>query len=67
MSPEDLVGSNARVRIFSGAVSCGNVVMAEGVVVAYLARPSLLIRHDDGSQSSWSVDLPRIVVGEVEA
>lgn len=65
MSPEDLVG-RARVRVFSGALGCEHHIMAEGVVVGYCEAPTLLIRHDDGTQSSWSVRLPREVVGHAD-
>ncbi len=65
MRPEDLVG-RARVRIFSGAAGCEQHVMAEGVVVGYCDAPTLLIRHDDGTQSSWSVRLPREIVETAE-
>jgi hypothetical protein len=50
----DFVERRARIRVHSGA---------EGTVISYCAAPSLTIEHDDGSRSSWSVDLP---INEVE-
>ena len=66
MGPEeakDLVKRRARIRVHSGAVGSGDVVMAEGRVIAYCPAPSLMIEHPDGSRSSWSVELP---IKEVE-
>lgn len=54
----DFVQRGARIRVHSGALGCHNLVMAEGQVIAYCPAPSLSIEHDDGSRSSWSVDLP---------
>ncbi len=59
--PAELVGRH-RVRIFSGAYGHSTQVMAEGEVVGYSPRPMLLVRHDDGTQTWWSVDLPRVVL-----
>lgn len=59
----DLVTRRARIRVHSRALGCEDLVMAEGRVYAYCASPVLYIEHDDGSRSSWSVDLP---IDEVE-
>jgi hypothetical protein len=60
-----LVGEGARIRVRSGGIGCEHVVMAEGRVIAYCPAPSLVIEHADGTRSSWSVDLPVDVLGEV--
>lgn len=60
----DLVRRRARVRVHSGAVGCGDHVMAEGTVVAWCAAPSLTIVHDDGTRSSWATTLPIVEVDE---
>jgi hypothetical protein len=54
----DLVERAAHVRVFSGALGHQDLVMAEGEVIAYCPAPTLMLRHADGSTSSWSVDLP---------
>lgn len=33
-------------------------LLDEGVVIAYCDSPTITVRHDDGSQKSWSVTLP---------
>lgn len=60
--PHDLVGK-ARVRVFAGALGYEDHVMAEGDVIAYCDVPTLVLRHDDGTRSSWNVTLRREVVG----
>lgn len=59
---DELVRQRARVRIFSGTPGHRDHAMAEGEVIGYVEAPTLLIRHDDGTQSSWPVTLPREVV-----
>jgi hypothetical protein len=59
----DFVQRGARIRVHSGALGHHEMAMAEGHVVAYCAAPTLTIQHDDGSRSTWSVDLP---IEEVE-
>lgn len=56
----DFVQRRARVRVYSG----GDMVMAEGRVFAYSPAPTLHIEHDDGTRSSWSVDLTIVEVPE---
>lgn len=58
--PRDLVG-NARIRVFS--LADPNLVLDEGDVIAYDDGPSLILRHADGTQGSWSVRLRREIVG----
>jgi len=53
----ELLKRSAKVRVYSRAFGAEDVVMAEGEVIGYCAAPTLLIRHADGSKSSWSVDL----------
>lgn len=52
----DLVARSAHVRVYSTAIGA-ETLMAEGEVIGYCSAPTLLIRHADGTQSSWSVDL----------
>lgn len=52
----DLVTRSAHVRVYSRAIGAESL-MAEGEVIGYCSAPTLLIRHADGSKSSWSVDL----------
>lgn len=52
-----------RVRVFAGAIGLEDHVMAEGVVIGYAADPTILLQHDDGSQSHWQTSLP---IKEVE-
>lgn len=61
----ELVAQGSRIRVRSGALGCEQIVMAEGKVIAYCPAPSLVIRHADGTRSSWSVDLPIDVLPEV--
>lgn len=61
MTPERavaLVFEGVRVRIRSGAVGCEAFVMAEGTVIAYAPAPTITIKQDDGSLSSWQITLP---------
>src|SRR5688572_24317650 len=56
--PADLVQRGATVRIFS-AGDQNHHILAEGRIIGFQDRPKLILQHPDGSQSSWSVDLPQ--------
>jgi hypothetical protein len=47
----------AHVRVYSNAIGASDMLMAEGEVIAYCAAPTVLIRHADGTQTTWSTDL----------
>lgn len=49
-----LVGTDTRVRIW---LNHNGGVADEGVVIGYQDRPTVIVKRDDGSQGSWSVDL----------
>jgi hypothetical protein len=60
----DWLRRRARLRIHSAV---GDLVMAEGTVVAWCAAPSFTIEHDDGTRSTWSADLPIVEVEKLRA
>ena len=53
----DFVNRQARVRVHSAAIG-DKSVMAEGVVVAFIPSPCIVLQHEDGSQSTWGITLP---------
>ncbi len=61
----DILDGKTRIRVFDGAGQ--NTVMAEGTLVSYCNTPSVGLRHDDGTTSSWSVNLPMEAVDEQPA
>ena len=53
----DFVNREARVRVHSAAIG-DKSVMAEGVVVAFIPSPCIVLQHEDGSQGTWGITLP---------
>lgn len=67
MTREDamhLVERRCTVRVRSGGFfgATEPPVMAEGEVIGYVDQPTIILRHADGTQSSWPITLPIEVV-----
>jgi len=57
MNPADLVSRRAYVRVYSGALGCENLIMAEGRVMWYQDAPTLGVQDATGRQHAWSTRL----------
>ena len=55
--PIELLNRGAYVRVYSRAIGCEDLVMAEGRVVWYSQAPTLGIEGPDGRQGAWSTCL----------
>lgn len=52
----ELLSRRTHLRVFAGCDP--TVVMAEGELIAYAVAPTVVLRHRDGSKTSWQTTLP---------
>lgn len=53
---DELLSRHTYLRVF--AACDPTAVMAEGEFIAYAAAPTVVLRHRDGTKSSWQTTLP---------